>query len=276
MLQEVPRSRAPPVRAQAFSGAAFEKHAVRRRVLQDVAAMPTPPWDASVHEHCEEWTTAVRESLVEQCGQPSRRTRQTFLAASTLALVEVKRWVQRQLRASRRRATHRSSTEQEAEQPLTDLLAAAEGVLAKAVREQVAVDRDSFLNKLGDEVAQTSHRRNAADLWRSLRAVLPTRRNQRLRVQPLPWLMDETGQPATSLEERGRIWQRRFCELEAGRIVAASLLAQECADRQAAQTAAQPEDLRLDVADVLSLAQWRNAVSHGQRGRATGPDALPA
>ena len=125
-------------------------------------------------------------------------------------------------------------------------------------------------------MAEASTARGPERLWEALHAVLPLRRNRHFRVQPLPRLINEQGVPATPLAERGAIWQRHFCELEAGEVATTGVLAQACAARQAAATGAQPDVLDLVAADVLDLGQWHAALLTGQAGRATGPDAIPA
>ena len=218
--------------------------------------LPIPRWDIHVNDHAAAFQQQVLH-LASQffCRQPQRRSRPR-LQEPTIALIQLKRSVldygrQHLLLHDPEYKSH---------------LKALEG----QVRTAVQADQALFYSQLVDQLARDGDLHDFRAVYQLLTRLGGRPRHKHGLGRPLPLLRDATGTPVRTFLQQQQLWLRQFSAVEGGIPIAREALA-----------AQMPPSLGLsreivDLSAFPTLEQLHAKVRRLKRGKAPGPDGLPA
>ncbi|CAE7863811.1 unnamed protein product, partial [Symbiodinium sp. KB8] len=258
---------------------------VLAQVLQNA---PRPSWQVSAHAHVAEVTAYLQDSLTKHFPKPARTPSHPYLSEVAWELqkqvswlrhrlVQVKSTVYRQtllgifdawarVRRGAPAPPAGSSAWLREAQVAEALYGFRLGALAKALRSRAKSDRVRYVEGLADGIQANDPRS-----FRAVNAILSRRRKKPFAPNVLPGIEDANGCLCPTPEAATKRWRNFFSALEDGVEVSRDQLVDE---------ALQPRRASWPSPDVIQLIptplDLRNAVLLAKKGKACGPDALPA
>lgn len=223
---------------------------------QALMTLPMPSWTVHVNDHAQHFQHGVMQ-LARQffMTKPGERMRPK-LSEPTLALIQLKRSFLDYARAQD--CAHHDDIR-------TELRS-----IERLVRARVQADQRLFYDQLIDQLAKDGALHDFRSVFQMLSRLGGRPRHKSGKGRPLPLLKDEDGNAVTSFQAQQRVWLRQFAATEGGLPIARQALS------QFSPAALGLPGQVLDIAAIPTCEQLASKVRKMKRGKAPGPDGLPA
>ena len=223
---------------------------------QALATLPVPSWTVNVNDHADHFQHGVMQLARQFFTKKSGERVRPRLSEPTLALIQLKRSFLDYARAQSCIQNDDIKTELRC--------------LERLVRARVQEDHRHFYDQLVQQLAHDGALHDFRSVYQLLSRLGGRPRHKTGQGRPLPLLKTEDGETVTSFQDQQRLWLRQFAAVEGGLPVA----------RQALPTfmpaaLGLPEE-RLDLKAIPTCEQLASKVRKMKRGKAPGPDGLPA
>ena len=283
--------------SRARTGASFDRHRIRTS-LDSPSLMNhiVAPWKADVESHLHDLNEHFLSQL-QTCRAQRRRPKKPFLSEEIWALRRRKLHHRRQLRVVQKilrseaialcfrawKREHLMRAEDPCALEFTEEFAFgislrcgglkhAAGLIstAKQLRKELRSAKRAALAKVFDSFPANV---SASTILHELKPFIGTSNAKKRGLQPLPFVMDESGNPCADPIAARERWIRFFMQMEAGKRMDAT----EQRERWI-QTLQNLKADQIDVAiqEVPTLTELEQAMRRTRIGKATGPDHLPA
>ena len=277
-----------PVRTANIDVRSLTDPANREALHTILTQAPRPSWQTSAHAHVAQVTAYLQEALTQSFPRPRKTPLHPYLSDTAWELQQQVSWLRHKL-ANVKSMVHRqtllgvllawrglgqgqpacaagSSAWLRDAQFAEALYGFRLGALGRALRSRVTSDRIRYTEGLADDIQA-----NTAGTFQAVNALLSRRRKKPFAPNVLPGIEDENGQLCPTPEAATKRWRNFFSAMEDGVEVSSAQLVDE---------ALQPSQGSWPSPDSLSVVptplDLRNAVLFAKRGKACGPDSLPA
>lgn len=246
----------PFVQQHQWDRYAFLDPATCNAFQQALATLPMPSWTVNVNDHAAHFQHGIMQ-LAKQffTKKPGERARPK-LSAPTLALIQLKRSFLDYARAQN------CLQDEDIKLELRKI--------EKLVRARVQEDHRIFYDQLIGQLAQAGELHDFRSVYNLLSRLGGRPRHKTGKGRPLPLLKGEDGQAITSFQAQQKMWLRQFAAVEGGLPIA-----RQAHPQFTPAALGLPAD-HIDLAAIPTSEQLASKVRKMKRGKAPGPDGLPA
>ena len=266
------------------------------QALQGFSSRPETSWHVPVDEHYAHVVKSWTRIGSQHCPSTQHRAHQSYLNDGTLALIASRKAWRLHLRACKAQADSRLAAWAlagwraglqpasvamhslgcylfQARQVRAWMGQAAMMVfrLGKVIRYRTKADRVSYLQNLAQQVT-LADLKDPRQLFQRVRRAFPqAKASRRSSFQPLPAVLDSTGQLANSTTDRLECWRSHFSRQEAGEAVAHADYAGHLRTQRLRNS---PPGPVFDIRCVPSLMSVEQTVVGLPTGKAAGYDGI--